>query len=105
MAGDGPEGRVVDRRGVWWTGRESRRLERSWRATAGPESDGVVNGRIKSAKRGLSVCTEESPFTTGQNVKLCSAIERVITYTHTGNVKVIATSLINLLWLRYSLFK
>jgi hypothetical protein len=30
MAGNGPEGRVVDRRGVWWTGRASGRLEMSY---------------------------------------------------------------------------
>ena len=69
MAGNGPEGRVVDRRGVWWTGRASGRLEMSWRGITGPESVAVVYGRlghswsVESVKRGLSVCRVESPLT------------------------------------------
>ena len=69
MAGNGPEGHVVDQRGVWWTRRASRRLEMSRRGISGPESVAVVCGRmghswsVKSAKRGLSVCRVESPLT------------------------------------------
>jgi hypothetical protein len=37
-------------------------------------------------------------------VELCSAIERSIAYAHTGNAKVIATSLMGPLWLSHSLF-
>jgi hypothetical protein len=71
MAGNGPEGRVVDRRGVWWTGRASGRMEMSERGISGPESVAGVNVRlrhswgVKSAKRGLSVCSVEGPLTPG----------------------------------------
>ena len=41
MAGNGPEGRVVDQRGVWWTGRASGRLGMSRRGINGPESAGM----------------------------------------------------------------
>ena len=69
MAGNGPEGRVVDRRGVWWTGRASGRMEMSERGISGPESVAAVSGRLgnswnaKSAKRGLSACSVEGPLT------------------------------------------
>jgi hypothetical protein len=36
-------------------------------------------------------------------VELCSAVERSIAYAHTGNAKVIATSLMGPLWLSHSL--
>jgi len=70
MAGNGPEGRVVDWKGVWWTGRASRGQEMNRRGIIGPESVAVVNVRlrhswsVKSAKRGLSACSVEGPLTT-----------------------------------------
>jgi hypothetical protein len=60
---------VVDWKGVWWTGRASRRLEMSRRGITGLESVAVVYGRlghswsVESVKRGLSACTVESPLT------------------------------------------
>ena len=69
MAGNGPEGRVVDRRGVWWTGRASGRMGMSERGISGPESVAAASGRLgnswnaKSAKRGLSACSVEGPLT------------------------------------------
>src|SRR5277367_183062 len=70
VAGDGPEGRVVDRRGVWWTGGASRGPEVSWRGISGPESVAAEWGKlgniwnVESTKRGLLACTVESPLTT-----------------------------------------
>ena len=70
MAGNGPEGRVVDRRGVWWTGRASGRMGMSERGISGLESVAAASGRLgnswnaKSAKRGLSACSVEGPLTT-----------------------------------------
>src|ERR1700728_2164626 len=70
VAGNGPEGRVVDRRGVWWTGRTSGRMGMSERGISGPESVAAASGRLgnswnaKSAKRGLSACSVEGPLTT-----------------------------------------
>src|SRR6202035_2438927 len=70
MAGNGPEGRVVDRRGVWWTGRASGGQEMNRRGIIGPESVAAASGQLgnswnaKSAKRGLSACSVEGPLTT-----------------------------------------
>src|SRR6202034_999215 len=70
VAGNGPEGRVVDRKGVWWTGRASGGQEMSRRGIIGPESVAAASGRLgnswnaKSAKRGLSACSVEGPLTT-----------------------------------------
>src|ERR1700728_3132421 len=69
VAGNGPEGRVVDRKGVWWTGRASGGQEMSRRGIIGPESVAAASGRLgnswnaKSAKRGLSACSVEGPLT------------------------------------------
>src|ERR1700728_217324 len=63
LAGNGPEGRVVDRKGVWWTGRASRGQEMNQRGIIGPESVAAASGQlgngwnVKSAKRGLSACS------------------------------------------------
>src|ERR1700728_502334 len=70
VAGNGPEGRVVDRKGVWWTGRASGGQEMSRRGIIGPESVAAASGQlgnswnVKSAKRGLSACSVEGPLTT-----------------------------------------
>jgi hypothetical protein len=84
MAGNGPEGRVVDRRGVWWTRRANRRLEMSRRGLSGPESVAVVCGRlghswsVKYAKRGLSVCRVESPLTARATFFGAEAVSNVL---------------------------
>src|ERR1700728_608025 len=76
VAGNGPEGRVVDRRGVWWTGRASGRMEMSERGISGPESVAAASGRLgnswnaKSAKGGLSACSVEGPLTTALRIHL-----------------------------------
>src|ERR1700721_3088091 len=59
MAGNGPEGRVVDRKGVWWTGRASGGQEMNRRGIIGPESVAAASGQrgnswnAKYANRGL----------------------------------------------------
>src|ERR1700728_2606378 len=76
LAGNGPEGRVVDRKGVWWTGRASGGQEMNRRGIIGPESVAVVNVRlryswiVKSAKRGLSACSVEGPLTTCESLRI-----------------------------------
>src|ERR1700684_4192268 len=42
---------------------------------------------------------------TPQVVELCSVLERALAYAHTGNAKVIATSLMRPLWLVKSLLE
>jgi hypothetical protein len=60
---------VVDRKGVWWTGRASRGQEMNRRGIIGPESVAAASGQLgnswnaKSAKRGLSACSVEGPLT------------------------------------------
>src|SRR6202021_2155861 len=76
VAGNGPEGRVVDRKGVWWTGRGSGGQEMSRRGIIGPESVAAASGRlgnswnVKSAKRGLSACSVEGPLTTPRHFEI-----------------------------------
>src|SRR6202034_3609281 len=77
MAGNGPEGRVVDRKGVWWTGRASGGQEMNRRGIIGPESVAAASGRpgnswnAKSAKRGLSACSVEGPLTAAKKANGC----------------------------------
>jgi hypothetical protein len=40
-----------------------------------------------------------------QNVELCAVLERALNYMHTGNVKVIATSVMNPMWIGQALLE
>src|SRR6202021_2635957 len=89
MAGNGPEGRVVDRKGVWWTGRASRGQEMNRRGIIGLESVAAASGQLgnswnaKSAKRGLSACSVEGPLTT-KIFCCCASVDRsaIFHYRH-----------------------
>jgi hypothetical protein len=57
----------------------------------------------------IYLCERERMKTTNmvnaQNVELCAVLERALNYMHTGNVKVIATSVMNPMWIGNALLE